>query len=173
VVFRDKYAYEAQDPALQAELSSFFEETVLPRREAYRQALLFKNMAILEEEPREAIMVPVDCREILKDIMIRSGNAVPAATDADKRAMLGILQQFISDIPYIYTNERRRQLRSKLPRYWEQGVFAVVLNVCLTIDKRTFNGISPAILRECLEKIYLQAKLSVIDSGTPVGIIGA
>lgn len=47
------------------------------------------------------------------------------------------------------------------------------MNLLLTIDSKMFNELTPDMLSECLEKLYISAKMAVIDAGTPVGIISA
>jgi hypothetical protein len=54
-------------------------------------------------------------------------------------------------------------MRAKIPSYWDQGVYAVILNVLMSLDNKLFNMINPTILGQCLEKIYMQSKMAVID----------
>ncbi len=47
------------------------------------------------------------------------------------------------------------------------------MNLLMTFTSEIMSKINAAVLEECLIKVYLQAKKSVIDYGTPVGIISA
>lgn len=65
-------------------------------------------MSILEEEISFSLKVPIDCKEVLNDMFIRKKHSQYVSSDDEKKKMLHLLKDFIRDIAYIYTNERKR-----------------------------------------------------------------
>jgi hypothetical protein len=106
--FEALYKLSSADPSTQNEMNSLFYNELLPRRNQFKQAFVYKSLAILEEEVRKTIKVPVDCKEMIKDMLIRMGNPTITPSEDDKKQMISIIKNFLADIPYIYTNERKR-----------------------------------------------------------------
>ncbi len=116
--FRSKYHFTSTDPTVQHEMDEFYEKHHLLYRDLFRRNVLYKTFAILEESVRMQIKMPIDCSDVLSDIFIKTGITDYKPSEQERSKTFRMLRDFMENIAYVYTNERQRQLGSKLPLLW-------------------------------------------------------
>jgi DNA-directed RNA polymerase II subunit RPB1 len=122
----------------------------------------------------DVVLLPVKFNDLLENIS-NIHNDLKDKDILDPSYAINKVSEFCNNLPYIYTNENIKNKKAKMPTH-----INVAVNLLKQVTRSylcTYNllkyGINDTMLNILLDKIMIRLKKSLVDYGTPVGIIAA
>jgi DNA-directed RNA polymerase II subunit RPB1 len=130
-----------------------------------------------ENRPMNNIVpLAVNAGRVFNDMLIEYKDELKTAAKASGKAldsMIATVNEFIDDLPYIYSNEMRRKAKSKVEQRMTSAVKYLGMSIRWELRPTNLAMISSEILDLILQRCMVKLKRSIIAPGLAIGFITA
>ena len=118
---------------------------------------------------------PIDVDLIMINILTYNSNKISLNAKINIKELLDKVDVFCNNLQYIYFNENMEKKQIKLPECFIYGIYNIKLQIKLFLCSNLLikNNINMEILDLILEDIKLKLIKTLIEPGTPIGILTA
>jgi DNA-directed RNA polymerase II subunit RPB1 len=144
---------------------------ILNDRNAFRDNFL-RVERLGENRPMDN-MVPlsVNMSRMYLNMITRYGEMHSSGKTLD--TMLGVIDDFIADLPYVYSNEMQRAKKSPVEHRYVSAVRYLGMSIRWELRPKNITKLSPEILDLILQNSMVKIKNSLNDPGTAIGVNAA
>lgn len=166
-----KYKYVAKEASLQAVFDGEY-ETMEADREKYRKTFLRLESINVNEPMSDRRDSPVDVELTIRDAIHRYGEHSPS--EKELAEMVGVVRELCEKLPYNHLNEIQAKAKAPVPAHIKSAVWTIAM---LTRSHLCARGALARMNRKVLEVVLsiisVKHVQSLIDYGSPVGVIAA
>ena len=96
-------------------------------------------------------------------------------TKLDEKYVYNMVKELCDNLPYAYMNEIQQKLKRRIPQHYNDAILLLLISIRSNLCYKQLlkKNITNQMLDIIIEKINIMFKKSLIDPGTPVGVIAA
>ena len=128
-----------------------------------------------DEQITDTFAVPINIFRLMENSIKNSYEVlkdyVPSDEELDE--MRKLIDDFVFELPYIYTNELQAKQRAPIPIYYKTGITMIAISIHSYLYTKNLRRFSMDVLKGLLSIISVRLRNALLDIACPIGSITA